>query len=66
MVQVTKCIEKDTERKMVTETERVKDLAGAEGDVCGIVFGRGGEGGLRGHIPYSNRPPLLFGAGPMP
>jgi hypothetical protein len=43
MVQVTKCIEKDTGRKKVTETERVKDLAGAEGDVCGIVLG-GGEG----------------------
>jgi len=44
MVQVTKCIEKDTEREMVTETERVKDLAGAEGDVCGGVFGGvGGE-----------------------
>jgi len=67
MVQVTKCIEKDTEREMVTETERVKDLAGAEGDVCGGVFGGVGGGvGLRGHIPYSNRPPLLFGAGPMP
>jgi hypothetical protein len=44
MVQMTTtCIEKDTERKMVTETEGVKDLAGAEGDVCGGVLGGGGE-----------------------
>jgi hypothetical protein len=43
MVQVTTtCIEKDTERKMVTETEGVKDSAGAEEDVCGGVFGGGG------------------------
>jgi hypothetical protein len=45
MVQVTTCIEKDTQRKMVTETKGVKDLAGAEGDVCGGVFGGGGGRG---------------------
>ncbi len=42
MVQVTTCIEKDTGSKMVTESEGVKDLAGAEGDVCG-----GGVYGVR-------------------